>query len=117
VALCTTADAMVERALQDGPTIFKIGLTRDPMHRWANASYGYVRDGFRHMTILCATVPRWAAALETYLIERFGSRQGCRNSAPGGESTPHQAPVFVYVVTVSSEELTQWRLARVRAQG
>ena len=27
------------------PTIFKIGITSDPFHRWATISYGYFREG------------------------------------------------------------------------
>ena len=115
IALCQAAVNMVERAIAGQPTVFKIGLTSDPLHRWANFTYGYARDGYSSMTMLCVTVPTWAAALERDLIERFQGPHGCQNQAPGGESTPHQPPVFVYLVSVPADELVQWQLARARS--
>ena len=114
IEMCRAAENMVERAIAGQPTVFKIGLTSDPLHRWANFTYGYVHDGYISMTMLCVTVPAWAAALERYLINRFQGPHGCQNQAPGGESTPHQPPVFVYVVSVPADELVQWQLARAR---
>jgi len=115
-ALCESAETTVRRLTQGRPTCFKIGLTRDPMHRWWNGTYGYRREGFTRMTVLCATVPAWAAALETHLIATFKSYQGCWNMASGGESTPSDPPVFVYVVSVLSHDHVAWTLTRVRAQ-
>ena len=116
IVLCSAAVEMVERVIESQLIVFKIGFTRDPLHRWANSTYGYARDGYTCMTMLCATTPAWAAALETYLTQRFQGTQGCQNQALGGESTPHQPPVFVYVVSVPSDELLTWRLARARAR-
>lgn len=114
--LCESAVTMVQHVLHGGPTIFKIGLTRDPLHRWGNRAYGYNQEGFSRMIILCATVPAWAAALEAHLIGIFRGVPGCRNTAPGGESTPSHPPVFVYVVSVLSDDYVSWSLARARAQ-
>jgi hypothetical protein len=102
-------------AILDGqaPTIYKIGITSDPRHRWGNFSYGYFRE-FSNMRILAATTPTWAASLERHLIHMFKLRTGCRNIAPGGENTPREGPVYVYVVYVSSDEYTDLRLKRMR---
>jgi len=115
-ALCESAETTVRRVIHGRPTIFKIGLTRDPTHRWWNGTYGYRREGFTGMTILCATVLAWAAALETHLIATFQRIPGCQNMATGGESTPSHPPVFVYVVSVLSDDRIAWTLARARAQ-
>jgi len=114
--LCESAVTTAQRVLHGGPTIFKIGLTRDPLRRWANRAYGYSQEGFRRMIILCGTVPAWAAALEAHLIGIFRGVPGCRNTAPGGESTPSHPLVFVYVVSVLSDDFLSWSLARARAQ-
>ena len=115
--MCRSAEATVVELLGRLPTIFKIGITSDPLHRWANISYGYFRDDYRTMTLLAATTPEWAVALERHLIASFRSAHGhgCRNDAPGGESSPPDPPVFVYVVTVIEEDFVRWHLARVRA--
>ena len=82
---------------------FKIGQTLNPVHRWANAEYGY-----RHV---CK--PRWscvrilailahgeaAGFLEAALISNWHADARCQNSARGGEAVSRQeGPCFVYVV-------------------
>ena len=116
--MCRSAEAMVSECLGRLPTVFKIGITSDPLHRWANPSYGYCREGYQSMTLLAATTPEWAAALECHLIDSALSAHGhgCRNVALGGESCPREPPVFVYVVTVLAEEFNRWILARNRAR-
>jgi hypothetical protein len=116
-----SAEAMVSERLRRPPTIFKIGITSDPFHRWVNPTYGYCREGYQNMTLLAATTPQWAAALERHLIAMrtrwtAHGQHGSRNDAPGGESTPREPPVFVYVVAVLEEEFSRWRLARARAR-
>lgn len=96
------------------PRIFKIGITTNPQHRFCNFCYGYHTEGYEQMVLLAATLPSWAARLEQCLISTFGSKQGCRNVAGGGESTPSVGPVFVYLVWVSSGNLTEFRLRRKR---
>ena len=115
--MCRSAEATVVELLGRLPTIFGIGIARDPLHRWANKSYGYFRDCHRTMTLLAATTAEWAVALERHLIASFRSAHGhgCRNDAPGGESSPPDPPVFVYLVTAIEEEFARWHLARVRA--
>ena len=107
---------MVREQLSSGPVIFKVGLSRDPRHRFCNREYGYRQEGYQMMMLLACTTPSWAAALERHVIAFSTGLQGhgCRNQAPGGESTPPEAPVFVYVVAVASDEFLRWRLERAR---
>lgn len=87
---------------QGKPTVFKIGVTKDPKHRWTNRSYGYSHDKhtvWDKMIILAKVEDKLAAGLlEAYLINAFKCRQGCRNEAPGGEGLSPPGPYFVYVV-------------------
>ena len=38
------AEDIVQTIVKQGPTIFKIGITTDPSHRWTNNRYGYLHD-------------------------------------------------------------------------
>lgn len=84
------------------PTVFKIGITEDPMHRWSNRKYGYCLDrDFATMIVLAETQTiEGAAFLEAALIDKYGKRSGCRNIASGGEgvSVSRTGPCYVYVV-------------------
>ena len=105
-----TAGAVLQHALaktdylvsQEGkPTVFKVGVTKDPQHRWFNSRYGYRLDsaGWDKMVVLAKTEDKLAAGLlEAMLIKEFSSRSGCRNNAPGGEGLSPPGPYFVYVV-------------------
>ena len=115
IALCRAAVEMVERAIEGQPTVFKIELPSDPLRRWANFTNGYVLDGYTSTTMLRVIVSTWAAALERYLTQRSQGPHRCLNQASGGESTPRQPHVFVYVVSVPADELAKRQLARARA--
>lgn len=102
-----------------GLHVYKIGITRSPLHRYANLSYGYILQGFTSMVVLACTTPKWAGGLETALIARFSSSQsepGCQNEAAGGESVPPAPPVFVYCVFATLEDMIQHRLAVARRE-
>lgn len=90
------------------PRTFKIGLTRDPQHRWTNSRYGYQqletdvgRPVYHAMHVLAETeTAEGAALLEAALIEKITSRPGCMNRARGGEGL-RGCPLghyFVYLV-------------------
>lgn len=114
--MTAAAAAMVDRVLGAGwqPPVFKLGITANVVHRFHNFSWGYWREGYEAMVVLCATTPRWAAALERHLIARYGGISGCRNTAPGGESTPRAGPVYVYIVSVAPDNLQEFWLRRAR---
>lgn len=85
---------------------FKIGISTDPSHRWANPGYGYqsTRDKcgvlFTKMDVLFASTSKQAIGmLEATLISLSRSRSWpCANIAPGGESKIEAPIYFAYVV-------------------
>ena len=119
-ALCSLCEQRTRSVMSSGLHIYKVGITRDPSHRWSNATYGYrgPSEGCTSMTLLACSVPSWAGALETHLITTYSSDyscRGCQNTAGCGESLPQVPPVFVYVVSVALEDIMAHRLARQRA--
>ena len=82
------------------PTIFKIGITADPAHRWGNAKYGYKydRDKYQQMLVFSEADSAGAAMLEASLISIFKTTRGCRNTAPGGESVRQGCSIYTYIV-------------------
>jgi hypothetical protein len=92
----------IDKLLSSGPATFKIGLTCDPGHRWANERYGYMGSGlYSRMVVLAETATcEGAAFLEAMLIRHYADKLGCQNNSKGGEGT-HSAssgPCFVYLV-------------------
>ena len=101
---------------QPGLQIYKIGITSNPRHRFYNFTFGYIHEGYTSMDLLACTTPKWAAALEVFLIDECErSWQGCQNTLRGGQSVPPSPPVFVYVCFATVEQITAFRLAKARA--
>lgn len=94
------ATQLVQDIVGQGPTIFKIGITADPAHRWGNANYGYQhdRDAYQQMLVFSEADSAGAAMLEASLINMFKNTSGCRNTAPGGEGVRHGCTTFTYIV-------------------
>ena len=71
------AKAELQRLVdEEGPLLFKVGFTHDPLWRICNRLYGYWRDldSWTHMLILYASSePYSAGMLEASLIDRFSS--------------------------------------------
>ena len=81
---------------------YKIGITSDPSFRMYNPSWGYApTENFEEMHLLLAASPKVCAHMERKLIALNRGKQGCRNSAPGGENTPRTPPCYTYLVTVA----------------
>jgi len=99
-AILAHAEEHVHRIVKQGPTIFKIGITTDPAHRWGNRRYGYLHDldHYQQMMILSEIESAGAAMLEASLIKTFKHTPGCRNTAPGGENVRQGCMVFTYIV-------------------
>ena len=85
-----------------GIVVYKIGITSDPSFRMYNPVWGYApTEGFEEMHLLLAASPTVCAQLERKLIALNREKQGCRNTAPGGENTPPTPPCYTYLVTVA----------------
>ncbi|CAE7221252.1 unnamed protein product, partial [Symbiodinium sp. CCMP2456] len=84
------ATTEVERLFKaQEPLIFKLGYTHNPAFRWSNAIYGYKNDRARWsnmMVLFVSPEPCGPAMLEACLIDKFVSRQGCRNVKSGGDT-------------------------------
>ena len=102
----------VRSIVHSGPTVFKIGLTGDPMFRFykvpsktsTSAGYRYDLEQYEEMHVLFAGAT-WdeAALMEAVLIEEFQGRPGNRNVNPGGEGRQvYDPPYFTYVVFKSA---------------
>ncbi|CAE7771912.1 unnamed protein product, partial [Symbiodinium necroappetens] len=115
----------VASILRLGPTVFKIGLTGDPMFRFykvpsktnSSAGYRYDTDQFAEMQVLYAGAT-WdeASLMEAVLIAEFQGRPGNRNINPGGEGRQvYDPPYFTYIVFKSA--LVAPKRQRMYAQG
>ena len=95
-AILAHAEARVHSIVKHGPTIFKIGITTDPAHRWGNCRYGYLHDlnNYQQMLILSEDESAGAAMLEASLINTSRHTPGCRNTAPRGENARQGCMVF-----------------------
>ena len=101
------AQQEIQHILDLGLTVFKIGATTNPEHRWSNARFGYCRDrDFHCMRVLaCVQTGEGMAFLEASLISAFKRVPGCRNEALGGDNVPMNSTseagttkYYVYVV-------------------
>ncbi|CAE7244235.1 UPF1 [Symbiodinium sp. CCMP2592] len=115
----------VASILRLGPTVYKIGLTGDPLFRFykvpsktnSSAGYRYDIDQYAEMQVLFAGAT-WdeAALMEAVLISEFQGRPGNRNINPGGEGRQvYDPPYFTYIVFKSA--LVAPKRQRIYAQG
>ena len=80
---------------------YKIGITRDLLHRFRDAKWNYVKDGFVEMHCLLCATPAQCVRLEIQLIKDARSGIGppqCLNIRAGGDSPPKTEHCFAYVV-------------------
>lgn len=95
--------AYVDQLLDRGPTIYKIGATWRPEHRWTNSAYGYRIDVDRWdcMHVLHAARSESIGFLEASLIAHYKGQHpdGLRNQAPGGEGIGQSDLCYLYVVS------------------
>jgi hypothetical protein len=85
---------------------FKVGITTDPFHRWANDEYGYMTNSvnnvlYRRMVILYVSSDATAVGmLEAALITvgRLMYPGRCMNIASGGEAKKKAQTHFAYIV-------------------
>ena len=103
---------VIKHVLEQGPTVYKIGITADPLLRFykkpcsGSPSPGYYQshEKFKCMYVLYAG-STWeeAALMEAVLIEPHLNKPGCRNVRPGGEGRRMEhGPFFTYIVFKSA---------------
>ena len=86
---------------QPDPMQFKIGITWNPPHRWANPKYGYMHDGYHHMEILAWDFRgAMIGLMEASLILHFQKEAPllCLNRKIGDNNRQDITPQFLYVV-------------------
>ena len=96
--------SVIEGFYSRHPAVFKIGLTKSPVPRWNNGTYGYACDSYDKWTgmvvlfVHSEALP--AGLVESALIQHFKSVPGCRNVNQGGEGVSKDCPgpYFTYVV-------------------
>ena len=99
---------VVDNIIGHGPTIYKIGITQCPKHRFDNKEYGYKFDkvGKWQKLVVIAVLPNSCAAgmLEAALLHKYLNTSGCWNVQSGGEGVPASVTVSYYTYIV------YWRL-------
>jgi len=102
------AKSIVEELLQrEGPAVFKIGITCNPLNRWL----AYAMDGYHQFHLLYATEESGVVQmLEAALIDSFQERSGCRNIARGGEGPVGKPPFFAYLALAPCRDAVGVRL-------
>lgn len=94
---------VIASKVSDQLTVFKIGITVNPVDRWRNAGFGYCNEGYTSMQLLhCERNSRACGFLEAALIAQFRGTLGCQNEAPGGEgfSTEGDCESMCYLYAV-----------------
>jgi len=92
---------LVQHIVGQGLTTFKMGMTADPAHRWGNDKCGHQHEFYdcQQMQVLSEADSAGAAMLEASLIRKFWTANGCRNSAPGGESLREGCMIYTFIVS------------------
>ncbi len=100
----------IAHVLDEGPQVFKIGITANPLHRFyrkpnvdeLNPSPGYYfsREKFKCMhVVFCGSTWDEVALMEAILIQLYKDTPGNRNVRPGGEGRKMaEGPYFTYIV-------------------
>ena len=88
------------------PTVYKIGITTNPVWRWSQYKKEETYDKMHLIDF--SNLPGWAPMMEAALIRDYIGASGCYNVASGGEGprsgtgvsdAPGAAGGFVYIVT------------------
>ena len=101
----------VVKGLVDDVTVarFKVGITWNPPHRWANDKYGYKMNYSRMHLLLVDQSPSKCGLYEAYLIKMFKKHAKIDNVKIGDDNRQDVAPHYVYIVTkLVGFETTRW---------
>ena len=100
------AENMIQLCISGQPTVYKIGITTNPVWRWSQ----YKKENMYGMMHLIdySTLPGWAPMLEAALIRDHIGQSGCQNVQTGGEGPGSETGLsdkhgvaggFIYIVT------------------
>jgi hypothetical protein len=78
---------------------FKIGITWNPPHRWANDRYGYKMNYSRMHVLLVDQAPSKCGMHEAFLIRTFREHAKLDNVKTGDDNRQTVSPHYVYLVT------------------
>ena len=109
-AIMSTLEEVVQ-GLVDDVTVarFKMGITWNPPHRWANDRYGYKMNYSRMHLLLVDQSPSKCGIYEAFLIRAFQTHAKLDNVKIGDDNRQNVAPHYVYLVTkLVGLETTRW---------
>ena len=98
-AMIQRIDTAIAKRMPDSMQ-FKIGITWNPPHRWANLQYGYLHDGYIYMDILAWDFRgSMIGLMEAALIIHFQKEAPrlCLNVKKGDDNRQDMSPQFLYV--------------------
>ena len=78
---------------------FKVGITWNPPHRWANDRYGYKMNYSRMHLLLVDQAPAKCGLYEAFLIDKFEGHAKIDNVKIGDDNRQTVSPHYVYLVT------------------
>ena len=98
-AMIQRVDTAIANRMPDSMQ-FKIGITWNPPHRWANLQYGYQHDGYIYMEILAWDFrAAMIGCFEAALINHYQKSKPllCLNKKQGDDNRQNMSPQFLYV--------------------
>ena len=78
---------------------FKVGITWNPPHRWANERYGYMKDYSRMHLLLVDQNPRPCGIYKAVLIRAFLKHAKIDNVKAGDDNRQNVSPHYLYLDT------------------
>ena len=99
-ATMSTLEGVVQGLVDDvNVARFKVGITWNPPHRWANDRYGYEMNYSRMHLLLVDQSPSKCGIYEAFLIRAFQKHAKIDNVKIGDDNRQNVSPHYVYLVT------------------
>ena len=86
---------------------FKVGITWNPPYRWANETYGYMKDYSRMHILLVDKDPRMCGTYEAFVIKAFLKHAKIDNVKAGDDNRQDVSPHYLYLVTKLAVKVEQ----------
>ena len=103
----STLEGVVQGLVDDVSVArFKVGITWNPPHRWANDRYGYKMNYSRMHLLLVDQSPSKCGIYEAFLIRTFQRHAEIDNVKIGDDNRQNVSPHYIYLVTRSHHH--QW---------